>query len=300
MYDICIIGAGPAGISSGIYAASRGMKTIVLEQKAVGGLIGKVSTVTHYAGIINQETGNTFAQRMKEQAISAGVEIRMEQVVETDLLGEVKKVKTKEQVYEARTVIIAAGTTPRKLGIEGEETFGGFNAARDGEKFTGKEIFVVGGADGAIKEALYLAKFASKLTIIHFEDKLGAIPEFVKKVEQTENIEVKLHTRLTAIKGQEHVRELVLTDEYTKEQEVIKADGCGIFIYAGSEPNTALYPQLEKKNGYLVTDECQRTNIKGVYAAGDICEKQVRQVATAVADGAVAAIQAAAYVKNLR
>ena len=109
-----------------------------------------------------------------------------------------------------------------------------------------------------------------------------------------------MHTRLTAIKGQEYVKEIVLTDEYTKEQEVIKADGCGIFIYAGSEPNTALYPQLEKKNGYLVTDECQRTNIKGVYAAGDICEKQVRQVATAVADGAVAAIQAAAYVKNLR
>lgn len=303
MYDICVIGGGPAGISSAVYAVSRGLKTIMLEQKAVGGLVGSVSTVTHYAGIINGETGNTFAQRLKEQALSAGVEIVMERVERAKLDGAVKVITTDKNTYEAKAVIIAAGTTARTLGIPGEEEFAGhgtkLNAARDGEKYAGKEMFVVGGADGAIKEALYLAKYAEKLTIIHFEDKLGTISEFMEKVEKTENIQVLLHKRLSEIRGDGQADELVLTDEHTGEQTVVHAPGCGIFIYAGSTPNTQLYPELETDGGYLVTDAMQRTNIAGVYAAGDICVKQVRQAATAVADGAVAAINAAAYVKAM-
>ena len=162
MYDICIIGAGPAGISSAIYAVSRGLKTIVLEQKAVGGLLGGVSTVTHYAGIIEEETGETFAARLKAQAEGAGVEIVMEQVKKAKLTGQVKIIETDQGSYEAKAVIIAAGTRPRRLGIEGEEEFQGrgtgMNPAKDGARYVGKDIFVVGGADGAVKEALYLAK----------------------------------------------------------------------------------------------------------------------------------------------
>lgn len=303
MYDICIIGAGPAGISSAVYAVSRGLKTLVLEQKAVGGLIGGVSTVTHYAGIVKEETGATFAARLREQAESAGAEIVLEQVTGVQLSGRVKTVTTGEHTYEAKAVIIAAGTTPRKLGIPGEAEFAGrgtgLNAARDGKRYAGKDIFVVGGADGAVKEALYLSQFAKTLTIIHFEDRLGTIPEFYKRVEKTENIRLMLHSRLTQVRGNGQADELVVTDEHTGEQTVIQAPGCGIFIYAGSCPNTELYPQLEQKDGYLVTDEKQATAIPGVYAAGDICVKQVRQAATAVSDGAVAAINAAAYVKSL-
>ena len=125
MYDICVIGAGPAGISSAVYAASRGLKTIVLEQKKVGGLLGSVSTVTHYAGILADETGESFSLRLKEQAERAGIEIAMEKVVEADLSGEVKRIVTEGTTYEAKAVIIAAGTTPRKLGIPGEDTFAG-------------------------------------------------------------------------------------------------------------------------------------------------------------------------------
>lgn len=303
MYDICVIGAGPAGISSAVYAASRGLKTVVLEQKAVGGLLGSVSTVTHYAGIIEQETGQTFADRLKQQAVSAGVEIVIDQVVKAELDGTTKKITTEQSVYEAKAVIIAAGTTPRKLGIPGEAEFAGrgtgLNAARDGKNYAGKEIFVVGGADGAIKEALYLAQYASKLTIIHFEDQLGAIPEFTDKVKKVKNMEIKLHCRLGEVRGKEEADTLILRDEHTKENEEIHAPGCGIFIYAGSTPNTDLYPELKKQDGYLVTDEKQNTGIPGVFAAGDICVKQVRQAATAVSDGAVAAINAAAYVKSL-
>ena len=299
MFDVCIIGAGPAGISSAVYAVSRGLSTLVLEQKAVGGLIGSVSTVTHYAGILKEETGATFAERLRRQAEDAGAQIVMERAEQVQLSGPVKVIRTGQHVYEARAVIIAGGTVPRKLGIPGEEEFAGrgtgLNAARDGQRYAGREMFVVGGADGAVKEALYLSRFAKKLTIIHFEDRLGAIPEFYRRVEQTENIELMLHSRLTEVRGNEQAEELTVEDVHTGRSTVISAPGCGIFIYAGSVPNTQLYPELEKQDGYLVTGPGQTTFIPGVFAAGDICVKQVRQAATAVSDGAVAAIRAAAY-----
>ena len=182
MYDIIIIGAGPAGISAGIYAVSRGKRALVLEKGRVGGIIGKVSTVTHYTAIETRETGATFAARMKEQALRSGVEIVYANVTGVTLTGEVKTVTTDKGTYEAKRVILANGGTPRKLGIPGEaELTGkgmGMNAARDGAAYTGKNIYVVGGADGAVKEALYLASFAKQLTIIHFEDQLGCIAEF--------------------------------------------------------------------------------------------------------------------------
>ena len=303
MYDVCVIGAGPAGISSAVYAASRGMKTVVLEQKAIGGLLGSVSTVTHYAGILPNETGASFSARLKEQAEGAGVELVMEKVVKAEFSETVKRITTETKTYEAKTVILAAGTTPRKLGVQGEDRFAGrgtgLNPAKDAENYRGREMFVVGGADGAIKEALFLSGYASKVTVIHFEDALGAIPEFTSRVKETENIEVRLHSRLVEIVGEEQADGIVIQDEHTKELETIQAPGCAVFIYAGSTPNTALYPELETENGYVVTNERQETNLPGVYAAGDICVKQVRQAATAVSDGAVAGIQAATYIKTL-
>lgn len=302
MYDICVIGAGPAGISSAVYAASRGLKTIVLEQNAVGGLLGKVSTVTHYAGILSEETGASFSKRLREQAEKAGVEIEIAEVKQVDFSSQIKKVETESRIYEAKAVIVAAGTTPRKLGIEGEEKFQGsgtgLNPAKDAEAYKGKEMFVVGGADGAVKEALFLARYAKKVTIIHFEDQLGAIPEFTDKVIRAENIDVRLHSRLVEIFGQTVADGVVIEDEYSKKRERLDAPGCAIFIYAGSTPNTELFSVLENKEGYLVVNEKQETDVPGVYAAGDICVKQIRQAATAVADGAIAAINAAAYIKN--
>lgn len=297
MYDILIIGAGPAGISAGIYAVSRGKKTLILEQAQVGGIIGKVSTVTHYTALQAHETGATFAARMKEQALNAGAEIAYETVTGVDLVGEVKTIHTNKGSYQARRVILANGGTPRKLGIPGEAELAGkgmgLNAPRDGASYTGKNIYVVGGADGAVKEALYLASFARKLTIIHFEDQLGCIPEFRQKVAAAGNITLKLGSRLHAVYGQDQVEHLEIASERDGSIETIEDPGCGIFVYAGVEPNTQLYTQLDLQDGYIVTDEKMQTSIPGVYAAGDIRVKQVRQVATAVSDGAVAAINAA-------
>ncbi len=297
MYDILILGAGPAGISAGIYAVSRGKKTLILEQAQVGGIIGKVSTVTHYTALQAHETGATFAARMKEQALNAGVEIAYETVIDVQLAGEIKTVHTNKGSYQARRIILANGGTPRKLGIPGEAELAGkgmgLNAPRDGATYTGKNIYVVGGADGAVKEALYLASFARKLTIIHFEDQLGCIPEFRQKVAAAGNITLKLGSRLHAVYGQDQVERLEIASERDGSLETIEDPGCGIFVYAGVAPNTQMYGQLELQDGYIVTNEKMETSIPGVYAAGDIRVKQVRQVATAVSDGAIAAINAA-------
>lgn len=297
MYDILIIGAGPAGISAGIYAVSRGKKTLVLEQAQVGGIIGKVSTVTHYTALQAQETGATFAARMKEQAQAAGVEIAYETVTGVELTGDVKTVHTAKGTHQARRVILANGGTPRKLGIPGEiELAGkgmGLNAPRDGAAYAGKNIYVVGGADGAVKEALYLASFARQLTIIHFEDQLGCIPEFRNKIAAADNIKLCLGSRLHAVHGTDQVERLEIISEYDGTVQTIEDPGCGIFVYAGVTPNTQLYTELDLQDGYIVTNDKMETSVPGVYAAGDIRAKQVRQVATAVSDGAIAAINAA-------
>lgn len=297
MYDIIVIGGGPAGISAAIYAASRGKKTLVLEKDKVGGIIGKVSTVTHYTAIVEGETGATFARRMESQALAAGVEIAREEVIGAKLVGAIKEIRTAGNTYLAPRVIIAGGSSPRKLGVPGEKELSGIgmgmNAARDGEAYRGKNIYVVGGADGAVKEALYLARFAKTLTIIHFEEKLGCIPEFAVKVAAADNIKLMLRSRLTAVGGSGRVEWLEITNEDNGAKQKIQDDGCGIFVYAGTVPNSDIYRELELENGFIPVDEKMRTAIDGVYAAGDIRVKQLRQVATAVADGAIAAVNAA-------
>ena len=297
MYDIIIIGAGPAGISAGIYAVSRGKRALVLEKSQVGGIIGKVSTVTHYTALQTQETGETFAKRMKEQALSAGVEIVYADVTGVTLRGEVKTVRTDKGTYEAKRIILANGGTPRKLGIPGEAELAGkgmgMNAARDAAAYTGKNVYVVGGADGAVKEALYLAGFAKHLNIIHFEDQLGCIAEFRQKVASAPNITLRLGSRLHAVYGTDQVERLEIASERDGSIETVEDPGCGIFVYAGVIPNTQLYTELTLQDGYIPTNDKMETEIPGVYAAGDIRVKQVRQVATAVADGAIAAINAA-------
>ena len=296
MYDIVIIGAGPAGVSAGIYAKSRGKKVLIIEKEKIGGLIGKVSTVTHYAGIVTGETGVSFSERLKEQAENAGIEIVYEDVNNVDFKGDVKLVFTNNNTYETKKIIIANGTRARKLGIEGElELAGkgiGLNATKDGKDYIGKNVYVVGGADGAVKEALYLSQFAKSVTIIHFEDSLGCIAEFREKIKKTSNINVRLGSRLHAVYGKERVESLDISDEKTGSIETISDPGCGVFVYAGTVPNTELYTDLKLENGFIPVDEKMETEIKGVYAVGDIRVKPVRQVATAVADGTIAAINA--------
>lgn len=297
MYDVVIIGAGPAGISAAIYAVSRGKKTLVIERAQVGGLIGRVSAVTHYAGITEGETGVAFSEKLKAQAERANIELVYETVVSVKLSGEKKEIQTKQHTYEAAKVILANGTSPRKLGIVGEAELCGkgmsMNAAQHGMLYRGKNVYVVGGADGAVKEALYLAQYAAQVTIIHFEETLGCIAEFKEKVVKTPNIKLRLNSRLHGVYGTEKVNSLEISNERTGAIETIEDSGCGIFVYAGTVPNTELYTELRLENGFIPVDENMETELPGVYAAGDIRVKQVRQVSTAVADGTIAAVHAA-------
>ena len=295
MYDIIIIGAGPAGISAAVYGKSRGKKVLVLEKKQVGGLIGTVSTVTHYTAIVQEETGSTFAERMKEQALGAGVEIHYENVIEAKLTGEIKEVVTNKETYKSKTLILANGGSGRMLGIPGENLKGvRLNAPKDGMNYKGKNVYVIGGADGAVKEALYLAEMAGKVIIVCVEDELACIQEFKDKVAAHNNIEIMPHSSLTAVYGSESVEELEFTDNKTGKKQIINDTDCGVFVYAGIIPNTQMYTELKLDGGYIPVDDSMQTEIPGVFAAGDIRVKKVRQVATAVADGAIAGIQAAA------
>ena len=296
MYDIIIIGAGAAGVSAAIYAQSRGKNLLVLEKKEVGGLIKTISTVTHYAGIIEGETGETFAKRLKEQAENSGVKFAYEEVVEVSLEGAEKEVRTEKNTYKARTVIIAGGTSPRSLGVKGEEELRGkgyaMNAAKDGENYRGKNVYVIGGADGAVKEAIFLAQYADTVTIVHHGEELACISEFKEKISKLPNIKVRVNSELDAVYGVERVESLELLDRNTGAIETIADPGCGIFVYIGSLPDTEIYTELELENGYIPVDENMETEIKGVYAIGDIRKKEIRQVSTAVADGTLAAIHA--------
>lgn len=298
MYDMVIVGAGPAGISAAVYAVSRGLKTVILERQAVGGLIGKVSTVTHYASVAEGERGEDFAERLKEQARRAGVEILYREVLSAQLFGEKKMLLTDEGEIWGRKVILAGGTSPRMLGIPGEEELRGkgmyMNAAKDALSYEGKHVYIVGGADGAVKEALYLARYASRAEILHFEDQLGCIAEFRERVKQTPNITLRLSSRLHAVYGIDRVEALEILNEKTGAIETVEDPGCGIFVYAGTVPNTGIYSELRLENGFIPTDAHMETEIPGVYAVGDIRVKEIRQVSTAVADGTIAAIHGAA------
>lgn len=232
---------------------------------------------------------------MKEQALKAGVEIRYETVIETKLTGEIKKVVTNKESYESKTLILANGGSGRMLDIPGESLKGvRLNALKDGMDYKGKNVYVIGGADGAVKEALYLADIAAKVMIVCVEEELACIQEFRDKVVTHENIEIMPHSSLTAIYGSEAVEALEFTDNKTGKKQIVKDSECGVFVYAGIVPNTQMYTELRLDGGYIPVDDSMQTKIPGVFAAGDIRVKKVRQVATAVADGAIAGIQAAA------
>jgi thioredoxin reductase (NADPH) len=301
MYDVMIIGGGVAGMSASIYSASRGLETIIFESGALGGVIGRVSTVSHYAGIISGETGASFVNRIVRQTEELGVKLRRETVSGVSLDGPVKKVITSAGVYEGKTVIIASGLIPRKLGVPGEEKFTGNGVYYDTGEYAGggNNIFVVGGSDGAVKEALFLSQSSKHVEIIHWEEKLGSIREFTDKVADRGNISVRLNARLLGIKGTDRIDAIVFRDERDGRTEEIPATDARVFIFAGSIPDTSLYKPLVLKDGYIVTDESMYSGIPGVFAAGDIRLKKIRQIATAVSDGAVASISAKAYIDSM-
>lgn len=304
MYDVIIVGAGPAGLTAGLYAAREGLKTLIIEKEAVGGQIALTLTVDNYPGIEGSPSGTDITEKMLNQALQFGAEKISDEIVDMQLEGDVKVLKSESNTYEAKTVILAMGANPRKLGVPGEEEMTGrgvaYCATCDGPFYQNAEVYVIGGGDAAVEEALFLTKFARKVYIVYRGDKLRAAKVIVDKAKAHEKIEIIYNSEIKEISGEMGVNKMRMINNQTNEETIIEPkDGdldFGCFIFIGYVPNTQLVKeQIDLDREYIVTDDQMQTNIKGVFAAGDIRVKTVRQVVTATADGAIAAVSAGRY-----
>lgn len=290
MYDVIIIGGGPAGLAAAVYAARACLHTLLLEKQPMGGgQILNTAEVDNYPGIPGAN-GFELGQKFADHAKRLGIEPRTEEVTAVDCLASVKKVITNKGTYEAANLIYAAGARHRTLGVPGEETFAGrgvsYCATCDGAFLRGKTAAVVGGGDVALEDALFLANICRNVFLIHRRDTFRGAKSLQNRVMATENIELILDTIVEEIHGETGVTELLIRNK--KEDRTSRLAADGIFIAAGILPYTDLLKgQVElDENGYIIADESCRTNVKGIYAAGDVRTKALRQIITAAADGA--------------
>jgi thioredoxin reductase (NADPH) len=302
-WDVIIIGGGPAGLTAGLYAARARLKTLLLEKLVPGGQASTTAEIENYPGAGKGITGPELTQRMEEQAREFGMEIINKEVNEIKLSGRKRIVKCGSEEFVAKAVIIATGAEPRKLGVPGEDGFRGrgvsYCATCDGAFFTGKRVMVVGGGDTAIEEALFLTRFAEKVIVVHRRDQLRATRVLQDRAFKNKKIEVIWDSVVKEIKGKELVEEVILENVKTGETVNVPADG--VFVAIGYSPSTGFLKGLVEldENGYVITDDNMQTNIPGVFAAGDLRQKPLRQVVTAVSDGAVAAVSASRYIEDM-
>lgn len=300
MYDVVIVGAGPAGLSAALYAARAGKKTLLLENKIIGGQITQTETIANYPGSIEDESGFAIAERMKVQAKDFGAEIRQTDVKGLILSGETKRIETAEDVVESKSLILAMGTEPRKLGLDNEDQYVGkglgYCATCDGAFYSGLPVYVVGGGDAAFDEGLYLSNIVEKVYILYRGDKPRAAQSLQDRAAKKDNIEVILNTNVTELGGDKLLQKMTIENSKTGEKKEITGD-FGLFIFIGQIPmSKAVEGQVDLERGYVVADESTETSVEGVYVAGDLRTKTLRQVVTAVSDGAVAGIAASKYV----
>lgn len=299
MYDVIIIGAGPAGLTAALYTSRGGLKTGIIEMGMPGGQAANTEKIENYPGFPEGVSGFELTNKFYEQAQAYGAEFIFDEVLNLELSGSVKKVITGSETYEARTVIIAAGSQPRPLGVPGESTFHGrgvsYCATCDGAFFKGKKVIVVGGGDAALEEGAYLTKFADEVTIVHRRNGFRAAQIAVERAKNNSKIHFELDSVVEEIQGSDHVEGVRIKNLKTNEVKTVATDG--VFVYVGTQPNDKfLNGELHVvEQGYLVTDNLLRTNIPGVFAAGDIRNTPLRQVATAVGDGALAAVEIEKY-----
>lgn len=307
IYDLVIVGAGPGGLAAGLYGARAKMKTLVLEKEKKGGQIVVTSEVENYPGSVEDATGPSLTKRFADQAEKFGAEIKKANVTELKLDDKIKEVVCENETYKAKSVIIATGATPKKIGCPGEKEFTGkgvsYCATCDGDFFEDFEVIVIGGGDSALEEAMFLTKFARKVYLVHRRDTFRAAKSIVEKAQANDKIEFWLNKEVVEVKGDGILETAVLKDTVTGEITEYVADEddgtMGVFVFIGFNPQTELVEgKLDLNKGYIVTDEEMRTNIDGVFAAGDVREKSLRQVVTAAADGAIAAVNAEKYIDN--
>ncbi|SCZ81957.1 thioredoxin-disulfide reductase [Acidaminobacter hydrogenoformans] len=308
-YDVVIIGAGPAGLSAGLYAARAKMKTVILEKEKPGGQIATTDEVANYPGSVEHATGPSLVDRMVEQCDEFGAERVKDAVKSIDFTGDLKVIETESgDVYKAKAVIVATGASPKKIGCPGEAELTGkgvsYCATCDADFFTDLEVFCVGGGDTAVEEAMYLTKFARKVTLVHRRDEFRAAKSIIEKVKKNEKVEYLMDSVVEEIYGDGILEGIKVKNVKTGEVTDIPApedDGTmGVFVFIGYDPLTSLFKGIldMDQTGYLIADENMKTNIPGVFAAGDVRQKILRQVVTATADGAIAAVVAEKYIEE--
>ncbi|MCL2236542.1 MAG: thioredoxin-disulfide reductase [Defluviitaleaceae bacterium] len=307
VYDVIILGGGPAGLSAGLYAGRARLSTLMIEKLTEGGQIVTTNEIENYPGGMEHESGPSLIARMVEQCKKFGVETIKTTVTEVQLEGDIKTVTAGGNTYQAKTIMVATGANPRPIGCTGESDYIGqgvsFCATCDGAFFEDLDIYVVGGGDSAVEEALYLTRFGRKVTIIHRRDELRAAKYLQEQAFANDKIEFMWDSTVTEIGGDEVVQKMTVENLKTGEKTEIVAsdeDGAfGIFVFVGLIPNSDIFQgKLDMENGYIITNENMETNIKGVFAIGDIRVKMLRQVVTAAADGAIAAIMADKYISG--
>jgi thioredoxin reductase (NADPH) len=301
-WDLIIIGAGPAGLTAGLYGARSGLKTLVLEEKMPGGAVIDTPLIENYPGF-ESISGRELVDKMAENCKKAGAKIsELEKVAELDLKGEKNVVKTNRTVYTASAVIIASGRHYRTLGVPGETEFRGRGVSYctlcDGAFFKGRNVLVVGGGNSAVVSARYLANIASHVRLVHRRDQLRADEVLVKDLI-AQGVEIMWNTELKEVKGDNKVKGVVLANN--KTSETMETDLDGVFVQVGEAPNSQIAKEAGievDKAGYIIVDNRQRTNIDGVYAAGDITTGPVKQIGTAVGEAIIAASEAFGYIKR--
>ena len=295
MLDTLIIGGGPAGLTAGIYLMRAGLRCALYEKQFCGGQAATTNVIENYPGFVDGIGGPELSMNMADQAQKLGLEIRYDEITKVELTGDIKRVTAGGGTVEARSVILCMGATPRMLGLADEERLRGrgvsYCATCDGAFYKGKEVCVVGGGNTAAEDALYLARFAQKVTVVHRRDAFRAAKLLVTRMQNTPNIEIAYDSVVDSISGEQKLESATLRNVRTGQTRALNVDG--LFIAVGTEPQTALLDgQLELENGYVRACEDTRTSVPGVYAAGDIRTKPLRQVICAASDGAVAAYMA--------
>lgn len=301
MVDIIIIGAGPAGLTASIYAVRYGLKVIVFDKAFYGGQVSITPEIQNYPAI-SKISGFDFSTNLYNQAVDLGVEVKFESIDNISLNGDIKSVTTSNGTYEAKTVIIANGAKRRLLNCEGEAEFTGkgvsYCATCDGAIYKNKTVALVGGGNTALEDCLFLSNICERVFLIHRRDSFRGDNFLVTSIKAKFNIKVLYDTVIEKIKGNETVEGIEAKNLKTNKLDNIKLDG--LFIAIGYEPDNSLFKDIIQidKTGYIVADETCKTNVAGVYVAGDSRTKILRQIITAASDGAVAAFQAANYINT--